>query len=388
MRNIYLIGLVVIAQSASAEPIAVNAEPIALAASETYVGSNYFVPILITVSNGEFLTPFSLRSGNAVPSPDWALSSVRLEEPNVISLLIDNVRCRAHGCVIQTGNLLEIPAHGLRFASGIGTTAEIEIRVPRFSSPGDAIPPQRRTVATTTIDLVTTPQTGWWWNPAEPGRGFFIERQADQMFVAAYVYDDSGAPTWLVAQGSANSRNVFSADLLAFEGGQTLAGDFMDASISEATGKLELEFVSDTSATMRWPGGEMTIERFNFGSIRAIEPLDPLIDTSLPEDGWYWDPDQPGTGFSVEIQRNSVFLAGYLYNDEGGPVWYTAQGNLSNSAIEVELLEFENGQPIGASHRLPNLRESRSLLFDFSAPDMVILDLNGERVVELERFTF
>ncbi|MEE9345008.1 MAG: hypothetical protein V3U88_05320 [Methylococcales bacterium] len=39
------------------------------------------------------------------------------------------------------------------------------------------------------------PDTGWWWNANESGRGFSIEKQADKIFLAAYLYDDSGNPT-------------------------------------------------------------------------------------------------------------------------------------------------------------------------------------------------
>ena len=36
------------------------------------------------------------------------------------------------------------------------------------------------------------PQTGWWWNPAESGRGFSIESSGNNLFMAAYLYDVSG----------------------------------------------------------------------------------------------------------------------------------------------------------------------------------------------------
>ena len=39
-----------------------------------------------------------------------------------------------------------------------------------------------------------TPQTGWWWNPAESGRGFFVESENGVTFIGAYLYDDDFAP--------------------------------------------------------------------------------------------------------------------------------------------------------------------------------------------------
>ncbi|MGZ5097931.1 MAG: class I SAM-dependent methyltransferase [Usitatibacter sp.] len=40
--------------------------------------------------------------------------------------------------------------------------------------------------------------TGWWWNPAEPGRGFFVEFQGDSAQCACCIYDDEGEPAWRV----------------------------------------------------------------------------------------------------------------------------------------------------------------------------------------------
>ena len=37
-----------------------------------------------------------------------------------------------------------------------------------------------------------TPQTGWWWNTAEGGRGYSIEASGGRLFFASYLYDVSG----------------------------------------------------------------------------------------------------------------------------------------------------------------------------------------------------
>ncbi|NJD88884.1 MAG: hypothetical protein FIB05_12850, partial [Betaproteobacteria bacterium] len=45
------------------------------------------------------------------------------------------------------------------------------------------------------------PQTGWWWNQAEDGRGYTIESTGSKIFFAAYLYDISGRSTWYIAAG-------------------------------------------------------------------------------------------------------------------------------------------------------------------------------------------
>ena len=45
------------------------------------------------------------------------------------------------------------------------------------------------------------PEDGWWWDAAAPGRGYFIERQKDHLFIAVFIYTDDGAPEWLSSDG-------------------------------------------------------------------------------------------------------------------------------------------------------------------------------------------
>src|SRR5690554_3568406 len=69
-----------------------------------------------------------------------------------------------------------------------------------------------------------------------------------------------------------------------------------------------------------------------------------------PESGHYWDPDEPGTGYTIEIQDNNVFATFYVYDDYGYPVWYTAQATLiGNSSFSGRLVYSENGQCLGCA---------------------------------------
>ena len=50
------------------------------------------------------------------------------------------------------------------------------------------------------------PQTGWWWYPAQDGRGFGIEVRGNTLFMSGYLYDDAGKATWMVAEGAGGTR--------------------------------------------------------------------------------------------------------------------------------------------------------------------------------------
>jgi alpha-tubulin suppressor-like RCC1 family protein len=69
------------------------------------------------------------------------------------------------------------------------------------------------------------PQTGWWWNPAEGGRGYSIEVAGNHIVFASYLYDVSGRATWLLASGQHVARRIaLHGTARALCGGQTLGG--------------------------------------------------------------------------------------------------------------------------------------------------------------------
>ncbi len=71
------------------------------------------------------------------------------------------------------------------------------------------------------------PQTGWWWNPLEDGRGFSLEVRGNNLFFAAFLYDISGRSTWYVSTGPVSlDGSYYAGDLLSARGGQTLGGAY------------------------------------------------------------------------------------------------------------------------------------------------------------------
>ena len=61
----------------------------------------------------------------------------------------------------------------------------------------------QRQVFTTGTTPPITDYTDLWWNPSESGWGLAITQQYDNMFLAWYVYDGVGKPTWFVSSNCA-----------------------------------------------------------------------------------------------------------------------------------------------------------------------------------------
>ena len=130
--------------------------------------------------------------------------------------------------------------------------------------------------------MAVDPETGWWWNSAESGRGFSIEQQGDSIFYAAYLYDDSGNNAWYTALMTKNTAGDFTGTLEQFSDGQTLLGTFQVPNIANSNvGDITLAFDTPTTGTMTWPGGVVLIERFMFGTTVVTPP--PVVIPTPPK---------------------------------------------------------------------------------------------------------
>lgn len=120
------------------------------------------------------------------------------------------------------------------------------------------------------------------------------------------------------------------------------------------------------------------------------------VSAFTPESGFYWNPAQGGRGFSIEIQDNYLFLAGYVYATDGTPIWYTAQGNLTvtsqqdRKATYTGVLDrFVNGQCITCNYRAPTaqLGSGGNFRIDFSSETRATITWAGGSL-PIQRFDY
>lgn len=115
--------------------------------------------------------------------------------------------------------------------------------------------------AATTGQVAGYPETGWWFNPSEPGRGLFLEVQGTSMFAVIFAYATSGQATWYLAQGEMTSPTAFSASLEVC----VVALGTSSASCSSGSDRVALAFTSTLAGSLAFPDGtSVPIERFRF----------------------------------------------------------------------------------------------------------------------------
>jgi len=232
------------------------------------------------------------------------------------------------------------------------------------------------------------PQTGWWWNSAEGGRGYSIEVNGNHIFYAAYLYDEQGNAQWYVATGNTSiDGSLFTGDLLKVTGGQTLGGAFHAPNPAQASGAITLAFSQATKGTMVWPGGAVAIERFAFtpGGLTAAPR------TGQPESGWWWNPEESGRGFFMEWQGDSADIAGYMYDDAGNPVWYLSLFPVPNvQAFSGNWWLFANGQSLTGAYK-PATRINDNVApvsIQFTSSTTATMTLPNGRSTQLVRYRF
>lgn len=232
-----------------------------------------------------------------------------------------------------------------------------------------------------------TPQTGWWWNPAESGRGFVIETRNNKYFLASYLYADDGRATWVVASGPLTRANYLQGRLLAYASGQTLTGTYRSPLQTGSPGMVTLSFSDASHATLTWPGGNVPLQRFEITPGGLTAPPAAF----QPEAGWWWNASESGRGFALEIQNGVLFMGGYMYDWNGNPVWYVSSGQLTRTDLyQGTWLQYANGQTLTGAYRPPAEMSSGpgGVAIQFTDAQTATLALPDGRQIALTRFQF
>ncbi len=66
------------------------------------------------------------------------------------------------------------------------------------------------------------PETGWWWNAADPATGYFMEVSGASLFLSTHLFRDDGRAVWHVATG-AFAHGLFQGPMLEYDSGAAAA---------------------------------------------------------------------------------------------------------------------------------------------------------------------
>lgn len=114
-----------------------------------------------------------------------------------------------------------------------------------------------------------TAETGWWWNAAEGGRGWFMEVQKtaagqNAVYIIGYMYDEQGVANWHVAAGLMTTPTLFEGNIALYRGGSPISSATDTAPTSVANlGSMTVRFASTGTAMVSlFNGRQIPLTRF------------------------------------------------------------------------------------------------------------------------------
>ena len=239
-----------------------------------------------------------------------------------------------------------------------------------------------------TSSAPVAPQSGYWWNQFEGGRGFTIEQNSasGNVYFSAYLYAGNGNPVWYAAGPAPMAGSTFSAPLTAYATGQTLTGAFKPATQGASPGNVSITFGDSSHGSLTWPGGTIPIQRYEFTPGGLFSPPT----ESQPQTGYWWNPAEGGRGYAIEVQYNIAYVAAFMYDPSGNPVWYASgPATLSGSVYMGTWASYSGGQTLAGDYQAPAASAAAgNLTVQFASATSGTLTLPDGRQIPTQRYGF
>lgn len=174
----------------------------------------------------------------------------------------------------------------------------------------------------------------WWSGTVENGWGMSIthHRPSDVLFVALYVYDSNGLPTWYTLPGG--SWNItFDTYVGALYRPTSAPLDRYAAgafNVGNPVGNATIRFTSESTAVMTYTINGLTAQKAVSRQVFGTADSTPVLRV---RDMWWSGPDQNGWGVTIAQQERTLFAIWFTYGkqcsaDSAGclPTWIAMPG--------------------------------------------------------------
>lgn len=216
--------------------------------------------------------------------------------------------------------------------------------------------------------------TGLWWNPGESGWGVHFTQRRNVVFAAWYTYDATGKPKWYVASscalpsGNTGTSGTCSGTLYEVNGPVFFGATFNPNAVNVLTaGTLQVNFQNANAASMTYTIGTQTRTVALTRQVFASGTTTPAVDYT---DLW-WNSTESGWGVAVSHQFGVMFLAWYVYDATGKPVWYVASNCALSGSLCLGTLYRTTGPALG-----PTFDPSRVQVFTAGTVNVIFTDAN------------
>ncbi len=98
--------------------------------------------------------------------------------------------------------------------------------------------------------ILNAPRAGWWDQPSQSGRGYFLEAQGNTLFIGGLIYSSSGQPSWFTSTGPVDSTGAFSGNLTVCSAPVNTDGTLQTPVCKGTADTLHLVFSAPWRATL------------------------------------------------------------------------------------------------------------------------------------------
>jgi hypothetical protein len=108
-----------------------------------------------------------------------------------------------------------------------------------------------------------------------------------------------------------------------------------------------------------------------------------------PTTGLWWNPNESGTGYNIQVQHGVLVVTMYSYVAGGDPLWYLGVGTLANAgsgvAITGTLDKYHGGQCASCMYQKPTMvGNDGGMTITFTSPTAAMVQLPGGRVTQIQ----
>lgn len=118
-------------------------------------------------------------------------------------------------------------------------------------------------------------------------------------------------------------------------------------------------------------------------------PPGPPPPSVTPQVGLWWNPDESGTGYALDVKHGVLVVTTYSYTYAGAPMWYISYGPITNTTFSAPLLKTLGGQCISCSYQNPALNgDDGTVTINFTSATAATMTLPGRAPFHIEPQAF
>lgn len=279
------------------------------------------------------------------------------------------------------------PGAAARIENGVLTAIEV---IPSMRGLRDRLTPAQIADVQAWLDFVVLlpgaarPATGWFVDESAPGRALFHEVGGGYSTQLMLYHAEDGRPEWRRLVARYTGARVGVKDGLARPtGGQGLVGAWRPATPDSAPMPVGAGFATADRIGLQLPRAALGFVRHAFAGAAPIAPS-----PGFPQAGFWWNRDEPGRGFALEVQGDRLVIVAYFFDEAGQPSWLASTGVMASATRYAGRWQRAIGGPtLGDSLRklAPTTTDAGPIEIDFETPRRATLTLPDGRLLPIER---